>query len=71
MDPFTMVVLIVLIVFGSKALSRKQHIKNIPRDEELLAELDHLRERVAILEEIVTDEKFQLQRDLNRLEREG
>jgi phage shock protein C len=71
MDPFTMVVLIVLIVFGSKMLSRKQQFKNIPRDEELLAELDHLRERVAILEEIVTDEKFQLQRDLNRLEREG
>ncbi len=71
MDPFTMVVLIVLIVFGSKMLSRKQQFKNIPRDEEMLAELDHLRERVAILEEIVTDEKFQLQRDLNRLEREG
>ncbi len=71
MDPFTMVVLIVLIVFGSKMLTRKQQFKNLPRDEELLAELDHLRERVAILEEIVTDEKFQLQRDLNRLEREG
>lgn len=71
MDPFTMVVLIVLIVFGSKMLMRKQQFKNLPRDEELLAELDHLRERVAILEEIVTDEKFQLQRDLNRLEREG
>lgn len=71
MDPFTMVVLIVLIVFGSKMLTKKQQFKNLPRDEELLAELDHLRERVAILEEIVTDEKFQLQRDLNRLEREG
>lgn len=71
MDPFTMVVLIVLIVFGSKMLTRKQQFKNLPRDEELLEELDHLRERVAILEEIVTDEKFQLQRDLNRLEREG
>lgn len=71
MDPFTMVVLIVLIVFGSKMFSRKQQFKNIPRDEELLAELDHLRERVAILEEIVTDEKYQLERELNRLEREG
>ncbi len=40
-------------------------------DAELQAvgdEIDALRERVATLEKIVTDEKYQLQRDLNQLE---
>ncbi len=31
-------------------------------------EIEALRERIATLEEIVTDQKFQLKRDLNQLE---
>lgn len=37
--------------------------------EDLVAELEALRERVAVLEEIVTDERYHLQRELDRLER--
>jgi len=67
MDPFTMVVLIVLIVFGSRWLTNRQKYQPVERDEAVFAELDQLRERIAILEEIVTDEKYQLQREINKL----
>lgn len=39
--------------------------------EELLAQLDQLRERVEVLEKIVTDDKYHLNRELDRLENQG
>ncbi len=74
MDPFTMVFLIVLVVFGSRIAAgylrdRAQVAPEV--NEELLGELDDLKRRVAVLEEIVTDGKFQLTQELNRLERES
>ncbi len=39
--------------------------------EELLALLDQLRERVEVLEKIVTDDKYHLNKELDRLENQG
>ena len=73
MDVFTMVVIIVEIACGAGAYNnylktRRQESKSAP-SEELRAELDALRERVETLEKIVTDDKYQLHRELNELER--
>ena len=73
MDVFTMVVIIVAISCGAGAYNnylktRKLEAKKAPSDD-VLAELDELRERVQVLEKIVTDEKYQLHRELNDLER--
>ena len=73
MDVFTMVVIIVAISCGAGAYNnylktRKLEAKKAPSDD-VLAELDEMRERVQVLEKIVTDEKYQLHRELNDLER--
>ena len=73
MDVFTMVVIIVAIACGAGAYNnylktRRQESKSAP-SEELRAELDALRERVETLEKIVTDDKYQLHRELSELER--
>ncbi len=73
MDVFTMVVIIVAIscgagMYNNYLKTRKQEANNAP-SEDVLAELDALRQRVEVLEKIVTDEKFQLHRELNSLER--
>jgi len=73
MDVFTMVVIIVAISCGAGAYNnylktRKQEAKSAPT-EDVMAELDDLRQRVEVLEKIVTDEKYQLHRELNNLER--
>jgi len=73
MDVFTMVVIIVAISCGAGAYNnylktRKLEAKSAP-SEDLLAEVDALRERIEVLEKIVTDEKFHLQQELNKLER--
>ncbi len=72
MDPFTMVFLIVLIVFASRLgvlyIRERGARGNDAVDEALVGELDALKQRVAVLEEIVTDGKFQLSREFDRLE---
>ena len=74
MDPFTMVFLIVLVVFGSLVarayLRDRQRYAESSVDEGLRNELEGLKKRVAVLEEIVTDGKYQLNRELQRLENE-
>jgi len=73
MDALTMVVAIVAISCGAGAynsyLRSKKHNTNTDKTEELYAELDALRERVEVLEKIVTDDKYQLHKELNDLER--
>jgi hypothetical protein len=75
MDVFTMVVVIVAIsVMAGVAnnflkLKRIQH-EGSPNDD-LRRELAALRERVKVLEQIVTDPKHQLRAELDQLERGG
>ena len=75
MDVFTMVVIIVAIgcatgVITSYFETKKKQAKHTPRpDDGLLDELDELRNRIEVLEKIVTDQRFQLSRELDDLER--
>ncbi len=75
MDVFTFVIIVVLIGCGSGVINN--YMKNqrnrtkVSIDEEAQQELVELRERIEILEKIVTDEKYQLQRDLDHLERQA
>jgi cell division protein FtsB len=75
MEVFTMVVLIVLISCGAGVLNnylktRRLAIKAAP-DEDQWAEFEQLRERVEVLEKIVTDDKYDLNKELNHLENQG
>ena len=71
MDPFTMVVCIVFVCVAAGVFNNyiktKAKQPNSNQDESLLVEIDELRERVEILEKIVTDEKFQLEREIQSL----
>ncbi len=75
MDVYTMVALIVLASCGAGVLNNYFKMKGQSADEldqsETEAELDALRRRVEVLEEIVTDEKYQLKNELAALERTG
>ena len=73
MDVFTMVVVIVVVttvagVFNNY-LKNKDKAENKLVDAALSEELDELRQRIEVLESIVTDQKYQLHRDLTELER--
>jgi hypothetical protein len=71
---FMMVVLIVLISCGAGVannyLRNQRKRAEEDADPEVRTDLDRLRERVEVLEKIVTDEKFHLAKEINRLERE-
>lgn len=75
MDVFTFVVIVVLIGCGSGVLNN--YLKNQRErersavSEDATSELELLRERVEVLERIVTDEKYHLAKELDRLERHG
>ncbi len=75
MDVFTFVIIVVLIGCGSGVINnymKNQRNRNkVTIDEDAQQELAELRERIEILEKIVTDEKYQLQRDLDHLERQA
>ncbi len=78
MDLWTMIVLVVLIGTGAGVISdylKTQRVKVSKLadvdDGHLQAELQALRDRVAVLEKIVTDERYELSRELNALERTG
>lgn len=73
MGVFTMVVVIVAISCGTAVISdylktRRAEARKAP-DDQSLAELEALKQRVAVLEEIVTDNRFQLNREISSLER--
>lgn len=76
MDVFTFVIIVVIIGCGSGVVNnylKNQRERNLTgeEDEAVYQELAVLRERIEVLEKIVTDEKYQLERDLNRLERQA
>jgi 16S rRNA A1518/A1519 N6-dimethyltransferase RsmA/KsgA/DIM1 with predicted DNA glycosylase/AP lyase activity len=73
MDVFTFVIIIVVIGCGTGVLT--EYFKNkreagvTELDEDAYEELERLRERVEVLERIVTDEKYHLKKELDQLER--
>ena len=75
MDVFTMVVVIVAISIGGGVANN--YLKNRRLElsgsvsEQVRAELEALRERVRVLEEIVTDDRYHLKAEFDRLERNG
>ena len=73
MEVFTFIVIVVLIGCGSgvistylKTRSDQAHVKV---DDSVYEEMENLRERVEVLERILTDEKYNLKRELDHLER--
>ncbi|MBX3706620.1 MAG: hypothetical protein KF911_08275 [Pseudomonadales bacterium] len=75
MDVFTMVVAIVAMSVSAGIVNN--YLKTLRQaqrggvSDEVRAELDALRERVRVLEEIVTDDRFHLNAEIGRLERQG
>ncbi|OUR62843.1 hypothetical protein A9Q74_03490 [Colwellia sp. 39_35_sub15_T18] len=78
MSSSTMVIIIVCVVFGIIYKMYKKHLEfkantlnsNKTSDEEseqLKQQVEKLTERVQILERIVTDEGYQVQKDINNL----
>lgn len=78
-SPFTMVVLIVLIVFGAKIwrthmLTRASAGRSRDDDratQSMQAQIDRLTDRVAVLEKLITDDDRNLAREIDRLRRDG
>lgn len=73
MDVYTMVVVIVVVSCGAgafnnyvKAQKRRSHSED---SEAVIDELEDLRDRIEVLEKIVTEDKYQLNRELEELER--
>ena len=75
MPTSVMVIAIVSIVGGLLYAAYEQHVKlqmkkqNTKVDGKIQEELDMLKERVAILEKIVTDEKYDLKQKIDSLDR--
>jgi hypothetical protein len=73
MDVFTFVIIVVIIGCGtgvwSEHLKTKRKLGEAGSDGDLRAEIDSLRGRVEVLETIVTDEKYNLVKEIDRLER--
>ena len=74
MDVFTMVVIIVAVTcladVANKYLKNKRAEAAEELPDEVLNELDDLRARVEVLEKIVTDDRYHLNKELDRLERQ-
>jgi len=71
-DVFIMVIAIVALSVGAGMYrdylkTQRQIGKNTEADIDLREELNRLADRVAILEEIVTDGKYELNRELEKL----
>lgn len=76
MDVFVFVIIVVFIgcasgVANTYMKNQRELRRQQGPDDAALAELDELRERVETLEKIVTDEKYQLSRELTALERQS
>jgi len=73
MNPFEMVVIIVLITVGAGVVNNYIKSRNsgarVSEIDGRLAKLEDLEHRVQALEAIVTDEGFDLKQRLNRLDR--
>ncbi len=71
-DVFLMVIVIVALSLGAGAFrdhqkTKRQVHRNRDADDDLRAEIEALQKRVIVLEEIVTDSKYQLKRELDSL----
>lgn len=73
MDVFTFVIIIVIVGCGTGVLSEyfkhKRKTTELKGDDTVYEELDRLRERVEVLEAIVTDQKYNLKKEIEHLER--
>jgi 16S rRNA A1518/A1519 N6-dimethyltransferase RsmA/KsgA/DIM1 with predicted DNA glycosylase/AP lyase activity len=73
MDVFTFVIIVVIIGCGTGVLTEyfktKREAGELEGDEEVYAELESLRARVEVLEAIVTDQKYNLKKEIDQLER--
>lgn len=75
MPTSVMVIVIVSIVGGLLYSAYEQYVKlqikkqNNKMDDGLLRELETLKERVAVLEKIVTDEKYDLKQQIDALDK--
>ena len=74
MSLWDMIVLVVLIGCGSGVLmeylkGRRSALEESAPNDDVYDEVEMLRERVEVLEKIVTDERFHLEREINQLER--
>jgi hypothetical protein len=73
MDVFTFVIIVVIIGCGTGVLTEyfkhKRKAGEASVGDEVYDELDRLRERIEVLERIVTDEKYHLAKELDQLER--
>lgn len=73
MDVFTFVIIIVVIGCGTGVLTeyfkQKRKSEELTTGDDVYEELDRLRERVEVLERIVTDDKYTLKKELDELER--
>ncbi len=74
MNPFEFVIAIIVIVFGYKLVTMRMQQKHMrrPDDPDRIAwqqRLDQLEERVKVLERIVTDDKYDLKRQIEALDR--
>lgn len=74
MNPFEFVIAIIVIVFGYKLVTMRMQQKNLRRPDdperiEWQQRLDQLEERVKVLERIVTDDKYDLKRQIEALDR--
>ncbi|MDP6375379.1 MAG: hypothetical protein QF921_07935 [Pseudomonadales bacterium] len=73
MDLYTMVVVIVAISVTAgivdKYLKTRQKEANVSVDEGVYTELEQLSERIEVLEKIVTDSRYDLSKEIDRLER--
>ena len=71
MDVFSFVLAIVAIgcaagvINNYLKLQKKRAVNEVPED--YVAQIDELRARIEVLEKIVTDEKYDLQRQINDL----
>ena len=77
MEVFTMVVWIVAIACTAGVAEKWLKNRRLELearqggDESVYAELDQLRERVEVLEKIVTDRRYDLSQEIDRLERQA
>ncbi|MEM7078916.1 MAG: hypothetical protein AAF513_09830 [Pseudomonadota bacterium] len=71
---FATIIVAISIAGGLYANHQKLRAKEAARgelDDDLAAEVDSLRARIETLEAIVTDEKYQLAKEIDQLQRHG
>jgi hypothetical protein len=72
MNSWPYIVLIVAIVFTASTIRRISENRNArkvddPDTEDLLAKIDVLEDRIRVLERIVTERKYDIEREINSL----